>query len=309
MGGLHLHDREQMREVAVLLAREAGKLAWNAFGKEKSVQVKGTCGDFVTEVDEQAERLIAEGLKRHFPSHAILGEEFGSAGQESGEFLWMIDPLDGTNNFAIGLPVYAVCLTCMYRGEPVLGVIYDPVLDRMMVAEKGEGTTLNGRPVRMKRNDVEHLTLAWVQGHQVQKETVAMNLKHHLDRHTKRVLCLWAPSLAWMILAQGEIDGIVVYRSGGMDLFAGLLAASEAGAFVSDLSGKPFTVDPEKAKTALTGEISLVACHPARREEVLELVSQGLISHSSQTVPDDGQSGLRPYHRKGSDAKRVSGGE
>jgi myo-inositol-1(or 4)-monophosphatase len=261
---------EQMREVAMRLVREAGELARNTFGKVKSVQTKGTCGDLVTEVDEQAERLITEGLKRYFPSHAILGEEFGSAGQE-GEFLWMIDPLDGTNNFAIGLPVYAVCLTCMHRGEPVLGVIYDPLLDRMMVAEKGKGATLNGKPVRMKRNDVESLTLAWVQGHHVQKETVGMRLKHHLDWHTKRVLCLWAPSLAWMMLAQGEIDGIVVYRSGGIDLFAGLLAASEAGAAVSNLDLKP--VDPENT---LVGEISLVACHPARREEVLELVRQGL---------------------------------
>lgn len=258
---------EQAKRVAADLAREAGALARQAFLADKRIDLKGDCGDVVTEIDRQAERLIADGLHRAFPDHGIFGEEFGWLGNRESEWLWLIDPLDGTNNYVIGLPAYAVSITAVYQGEVQLGVVYDSNLDLLYIAEREKGVTVNGRPLRMRPPQMKHLTLAWVQGHQVQKDPVAIRLRWHLEQHSKRVLCLWAPTLIWCMLARGDLDGIVSYRSGGVDLYAGLLVAKEAGACVMDFCGQP-VVGIEEAPC-------IIACHPERREEMLRLVRQG----------------------------------
>jgi myo-inositol-1(or 4)-monophosphatase len=258
----------QARQVAETLAKEAGKLAKEAFFRKKKVEVKDEFGDLVTEVDRQAERLIAEGIRKHFPNHRVVGEEFGAVGDPGGEWTWVVDPLDGTNNYAIGLPLYGVCIALLKQNEPVLGVVYDPLLDQLYTAEKGKGCVCNGMPVLMKTDTRRLPTISWVQGYSVRNDPSAFRLKQTLDHRAKRVLRLWAPSLAWCMLARGDLDAMVVYRSEGLDLFAGLLIAMEAGAEVCSLDGKPLK--------ALSGKVSLVACRPERMRDILKLVEEGL---------------------------------
>jgi myo-inositol-1(or 4)-monophosphatase len=168
-----------------------------------------------------------------------------------GDWLWLVDPLDGTNNFAIGLPAFGVAITLLYRREPVVGVIYESMTDRTYSAVAGEGATCNGQAMgnqceAVADKPLRKQTVGWIQGHQVQKEPAAMQLKTLLDASCKRVLRLWAPALLWTMLARGQLDGIVLYDSEGDDLYAGVLIAKEAGVKVVTFDGSPFDGMEEK---------------------------------------------------------------
>lgn len=261
---------KRARDVATAAAREAACLAKERFAGAFAVQEKGQHGDLVTEVDGAAEELIAAKIREAFPTHAIEGEESGLTEGEDKDWLWLIDPLDGTNNFAIGLPVYGVCVTLIHRGEPILGVICDSHQERVYVAERGKGATCDGEVVRLPERWAEKkkLTVSWIQGHAVQQDVKAKGLKWHLEMNSKRILSLWAPSIAWAMLARGDLDVIVLYNSEGEDLYAGVLLAREAGAAVVDFDGKPFT--------GMNPEPYIVACHPDLVERVLQTVRDGL---------------------------------
>lgn len=253
------------KEVAIHAAKEAGELAKDYFHKEKQVVEKGEHGDLVTLVDHLAEEIILKSILAHFPDHQIRSEETGWTGNE-GEWLWLVDPLDGTNNYAVGIPVYGVSITLIYNKEPVLGVIYESHLGNLYVAEKGKGATCNGKPLSIQKRTIPlKMTVGWIQGHQVQKEKRAMSLKLQLDAQFKRVLRLWAPSLLWCMLARGDLDGIVLYNSEGDDLYSGILMAKEAGAIVVDFQGKEFE--------GMHPEPYIIACHPEHKQSFIDLVS------------------------------------
>jgi myo-inositol-1(or 4)-monophosphatase len=257
------------RDVAIKAAISAGKIAKENFGGNFAVVEKGQFGDLVTEVDELAEKEILTQIKKHFPTHQIRSEESGWSGEE-GDWLWLVDPLDGTNNYALSIPVYGVAITLLYQQHPVLGVIYDSHLDHLYVSEQGKGATCNGIPIGMNsKNEVRKMCVGWIQGHVVQKRPEAMQLKHTLDHKFKRIFRLWAPSLLWCMVARGDLDGIVLYNSEGDDLYAGVLMVKEAGGLVMDFEGKPFE--------GMNPEPYIIACHPDNREAFLQLVQEGMI--------------------------------
>ncbi|WP_249669674.1 inositol monophosphatase family protein [Polycladospora coralii] len=165
------------KKTAIKATSEAGALILLHFERDKKIEQKGTDGDVVTEVDRMAERLIRKRIKSVFVDHQIRGEEFGQVDAQESEWIWLIDPLDGTNNYAIGLPVYAVCVTLMYRNEPVLGIIYEPHLHRMHVAQKDRGAQCNEQFFTMKKTGEAKPTLAWIQGHHVLRDPNAMRLR------------------------------------------------------------------------------------------------------------------------------------
>jgi myo-inositol-1(or 4)-monophosphatase len=256
------------KEVAIHAVQEAGDLAKEYFDKEKEVVEKGDHGDLVTIVDRLAEDIILNSILARFPDHQIRGEETGWTGDE-GDWLWLVDPLDGTNNYAVGLPVYGVSITLIYKKEPVLGVIYESHLGNLYVAERGKGATCNGEAISIKKGSVlPRLTVGWIQGHQVQKDKRAMSLKHRLDGEFKRVVRLWAPSIQWCMLARGDLDGIVLYNSEGDDLYAGVLMAKEAGAAVIDFAGQDFE--------GMQAEPYIIACHPDYKQAFMDIVGQSM---------------------------------
>ncbi|MCM3749202.1 inositol monophosphatase [Paenibacillus pasadenensis] len=256
------------REVAVTAAKEAGALARDYFTKDKQITEKGEDGDLVTIADTLAEEIILSHISAAFPEHAIRSEETGWRGVQ-GDWLWLVDPLDGTNNYAIGLPVYGVSITLLYREEAVLGVICDSHLELLYVAEKGKGATCNGEPISIRRSaSLPKMTIGWIQGHAVGKDPRALALKHRLESSFKRVLRLWAPAIQWCMLARGDLDAMVLYNSEGDDLYAGLLLAREAGALVTDFAGEPFV--------EMNPEPYLIAAHPDYLGELVSLVEQGI---------------------------------
>lgn len=266
--GETLQDTLRMaRRVAAEAAAAAGSLARERFFGGWIRREKGDRGDWVTDVDLEADHLIVDRIRQHFPDHQVRSEEQGITGGES-DWLWYVDPLDGTNNYAMGLPVYGVSITLLYRRQPVLGVIHDSQLDRLYIAEKGKRAQCEGISLHVKGGfPSSKMTVGWIQGYQVGNDPAAEILRQLMDRKFKRVLRLWAPSLLWCMLAREDLDGIILYNSEGEDLYAGLLMAKEAGAAVVDYQGNPFTV--------MNPEPYLIACHPDHMEEFLALVSEG----------------------------------
>ncbi|WP_261303817.1 inositol monophosphatase family protein [Paenibacillus andongensis] len=237
---MNRNEWSSAKEVAVKAAWKAGELAKERFGGKLDIQHKDDRGDLVTEVDVLSDRLIVEDILAVFPGHRIYSEEAGEGGANS-DWVWHVDPLDGTNNFALGIPLYGVCISLSYQGQIVLGVIRDSALGLNYVAVKGEGAWQEDVKLEAKpKGALVKSTISWIQGHGVGKDDHrALRLRHHLEHSVKRVLRMWAPSLTWAMLARGDLHGVVLYNSEGEDLYAGLLLAQEAGVKVTDFAGNP----------------------------------------------------------------------
>ena len=285
-------DLDHARTVAVQAARVAGKPLLDAILRAPggiAAQRKGTHGDLVTDLDTSTERIITDRLRAAFPTHRILAEESGLidagtaavADRPADSPTWLVDPVDGTNNIAIGLSAFAIGIGLCVAGRPVVGVVHEPATGRTWSAVRGGGALGPDGPLHysptaqdpVRSANGRRAVLAWTQGYAVDRDDPAMvRLRQGLERSAKRVLQLWAPLLCWVMLARGDIDGFVGYRAESIDLPAGLLIAEEAGVRVDALHGGAF--DPGYEDSAATR--SFVAAHadrlPALRATVADLV-------------------------------------
>ena len=243
-------DLTDTRDFAVGVAEAAGRVLRDGAGGDLHIRQKGCSGDLVTDLDFAAERLIVDRILDRFPGHGVIAEEGGTHTAEDTHWSWLVDPLDGTNNIAIGLPAYVVGIALCADRRPVLGVVHDPILGRTWSAVRGRGAWVHlgdadvtePEPLRPEPRPVPAApVLAWTQGHDVRRDdSNARALKVVLDSTARRVLQLWAPLLAWVMLARGDIDGIVGYRPEAVDLPAGALLAVESGMIVRALDGGEF---------------------------------------------------------------------
>jgi myo-inositol-1(or 4)-monophosphatase len=229
-------DVQSAAHFAIELARDAGEFAV-AEREQAQIQSKGDGADLVTHVDLAVERRIAAAIAARYPDHSILGEENGEQGTGRGQFRWLIDPLDGTNNYVLGLDLYGVCITMCHQDIPVVAVVHDSPRRRTYWAVSGQGTWLStdGRsPERLVLRDAEplgHTTVSLMQGYGVGHDDHRRNeLFDALEHHTKRVLRTWAPSADWGLLALGRLGAVIAYRNEPWDLIGGTLIAIEAGA-------------------------------------------------------------------------------
>ncbi len=274
-------DLDMACRVAIEAAEAAGELLRAGTRRAVTGRAKDAAGDVVTDLDLAAEQVIVRRLRAAFPAHRIIAEESGlleaaaPAGREGGgpaECTWLVDPLDGTNNVVVGLPAYVVGIALAARDRPVLGVVHDPVAAATWSAVRGRGARGPGGRVRTPpcRPAPHGPVLAWTQGHGVAREDpTARSLKLVLEATARRVLQLWAPLLSWVMLARGDIDGIVGYRPEMVDLPAGALIAAEAGIAVRGLDGGPFDDrlgQPEADHSFLAG-------HPANIGRLTRLVA------------------------------------
>ncbi|MBT2209911.1 MULTISPECIES: inositol monophosphatase [Actinomadura] len=280
-------DLGEARRVAVDAAEAAGALLRAGTGGPLVARPKGGNGDVVTELDTAAEELILGRLRAAYPGHRIIAEESGVLdGADGSHLVWLVDPLDGTNNVAIGMPVYAVGLALCAGSVPVLGVVHDPVSGRTWTAVRGEGAldpdgaplTLAPRPrPGRERNPV----LGWTQGHAVKAgDPSALALRTALELRCSRLLQLWAPLVAWAMLARGDIDGIVGYRPELVDLPPGALLAAEAGAELRRLDGGPYELSIDRTPS----ELGFVAARPELLARLVETANRAL-----DTAGPDGQ--------------------
>ena len=229
-------------EVAVAAARAAGEILRANFGGEQAVRYKGEV-DLVTEVDEQAEREIGGMLRGAFPDYGILAEE-GGALPGAGEYRWIVDPVDGTVNYAHGLPVFCVSIALERAGELILGVVHDPMREETYVAERGAGATLNGRPIRV--SDTDELIRALVAtGFPYDRETmpVALDLFARFAVLAQGMRRLGSAALDVCYVAAGRLDGYYERGVRPWDIAAGVLILEEAGGMVTDFRGEKLDLE------------------------------------------------------------------
>jgi myo-inositol-1(or 4)-monophosphatase len=232
------------RRVAIDAARAAGQLLHAARAGARHIRSKGAPTNLVTEMDARAEALVLDHLRRAFPDDAILAEESGAHRGTSGR-RWIVDPLDGTTNYAHGVPLWAVSIALENVGQPTLGVIFDPSHEELFVGERGRGATLNGEPLAVSRAEVLDESLLATGFPYAIRETGDTNLSEYgafsLRSRGVRRLGSAVLYLAWV--AAGRLDGYWELRVGAWDVAAGILLVEEAGGRVSDLTGGPLNLE------------------------------------------------------------------
>jgi myo-inositol-1(or 4)-monophosphatase len=267
-------DLGAYRRAAVEAAEAAGRLVRDSFDGAFTVEPKGAAGDVVTSLDKEAEKLITGRLRLAFPSHDIVSEESGASCEQGSRWTWLVDPLDGSNNIVVGLPIVAIGLTLCRDDRPVVGVIHEPLVGRTWSAEQGAGAWRGaGKPLRRRPGNARHPVVVWTQGYGVRStDQVATAVRLGLAGYARRVLELWAPLCGWAMLARGDVEAIVGYRIGELDLHGGALIASMTGIEIREFDGRPFDL----RFNGLGESRSLVAAAPERMPEVLAVVSRAL---------------------------------
>ena len=242
-----LPEPRVLMEAAVDMARAAGALLRDGYGRAHVPERKGRI-DLVTEYDRKSERLLLETLARRFPGHAVLAEESGVSGAGAGEagVRWVIDPLDGTTNFAHNYPFFCVSIAAEVEGRLAAGVVYDPIRDELFSGCAGGGAMLNGAALRV--SDIEG----------VEDALMVTGFPYDVREHPEQSLPFFeaflvraqavrrdgSAALNLCYLAAGRFDGFWENDLSPWDTAAGVLLVREAGGLVTDYEGGPFA--PER---------------------------------------------------------------
>lgn len=236
----------KLLQVALDTAVETGKMIKERQGSAVKIVEKSSPYDLVTEVDQEAEMLIRSRINQAFPEHQILGEEGVYQGQEvsleDSEYVWLVDPIDGTNNFIKGLPGYTVSIGLACRGELIVGVVYDPTTNELFWGEKGKGAYLNEN--RLQVSSVSNLT----------ESTVATGFPSDIHQHRAQVMnqiqklggiclnvrVLGSAALHLVYVAAGRLEAFWEPGLNIWDTAAGTLIVQEAGGMVTSMQGEAF---------------------------------------------------------------------
>ena len=233
---------KDFKELAILAAKDAGRMLRDNFGKTQEVEYKGIV-NIVTEVDFQSEDRIISLIKGEYPDHSILTEE--SKGHETpSDYKWIIDPLDGTTNYAHGYPFVCVSIALEVNGDVVLGVVYDPLRDELFTAEKGNGAYLNGNRIRVSETDELIRSLLSTGFAYNIRETAENNLNHYCNfaLRVQGIRRDGAAALDLCYTAIGKFDGFWELYLAPWDMAAGSLIVSEAGGKVTNFTGEGFSI-------------------------------------------------------------------
>ncbi|MCE5286257.1 MAG: inositol monophosphatase [Pelosinus sp.] len=213
------------------LAIKVGTMQEENLGrKDLKIQSKSSGIDLVTEIDQQSEKMILGFIREIYPDHAILAEESGRFEQDS-EYLWIVDPLDGTTNYAQGLPIFSISIALEYQGETVLGVVYSSVTDQMFTAIKGQGAYLNGIRIGVStKQELLDCVLATGFPYDI-TETPHNNIAYfnELVLKTRAVRRMGSAAYDLALVAAGRFDGFWEMNLSPWDVAAGMLLVTEAG--------------------------------------------------------------------------------
>lgn len=229
---------------AVDLAREAGAILRERFAGPRDVDHKGTI-DIVTDADRAAEQHIADAIRARFPEHQLLAEEGATAATpDASPYRWVVDPLDGTTNFAHHYPHFAVCIGLEREDELLVGAVYDPMRDELFEAARGKGARLNGEPIQVSRRDTLITSLlATGFPYDLGAREMSNRLWLRFNDRCQGVRRDGAAALNIVYVAAGRLDGYWERPVMPWDKAAACLVAMEAGARVTGLTGEPFAVD------------------------------------------------------------------
>src|SRR6185369_15377915 len=215
------------------IARQAGTVLMAGYGNVRQIQHKGAI-DLVTEFDKRSEEVIISSIQQKFPAHAILAEESGR-NRAISEYQWVIDPLDGTTNFAHGIPIFSVSIGLLKNNSPIVGVVYDPFRNEMFSAELGYGATHNNHPIHVSsRKDLGQAVISTGFPYDLRtnpRNNFAQFIHFQLRTRSVRHLASAALDCAWT--AMGRLDGYWEFGVKPWDVGAGALLVREAGGRVT----------------------------------------------------------------------------
>ncbi|MCS7464640.1 inositol monophosphatase [Paenibacillus doosanensis] len=241
--------------VAINTASKAGEWIQSKLGDFNSLHMKYSPHDLVTEVDKGAETMIRNLIQTHFPQHSILGEEGVEPGPEAStkalqeakeaEYLWIVDPLDGTTNFVHGFPFFSVSIALAHKGEVIVGVVYDPIRDELFVAEKGKGAYVRGRRMRTSAEDKLSDSLIATGFPADRDYALPINLQgiQALTPKVRNIRVAGSAALHLAYVAAGRLSGFWEIGLNAWDVAAGSLLIAESGGTVTDTLGNPYSLE------------------------------------------------------------------
>jgi myo-inositol-1(or 4)-monophosphatase len=240
--------------VAVNTAAMAGEFIKSKLGDISNISQKYSSHDLVTEVDKGAEKLIRNLIGTHFPQHHFLGEEGVEPGPEASsraiagfaeaEYLWIVDPIDGTTNFIHGFPFFSISIALAYKGDVIVGVVYDPIRDELFVAEKGKGAYLKGKRMQVSGEELlsESLVATGFPADHLKALPANLTGIMSIAPKVRNLRIAGSAALHLAYLAAGRLSGFWEIGLNAWDVAAGALLISESGGQVTDTEGLPFTL-------------------------------------------------------------------
>lgn len=237
-----LTDIEKLLEVAKEAAYEAGEIQLSYFGKKKEIFHKSSEYDLVTEADKLSEKKILSIIQANFPDHAILGEEYGEHGEHKSEYLWVIDPLDGTTNYAHNFPHFAVSIGLVKNSQIIMGVVYDVCKNELFWAAEETGAFLNAEPIQVSNiSDLNKSLLAtgFPSSKEKEMEENFVYFKEFVYK-SQAVRRPGAAALDLCYVAAGRLDGFWELNLCPWDVTAGTCIVREAGGKVTNFDSQDF---------------------------------------------------------------------
>lgn len=238
--------------VAINSAAKTGEWIKSRLGAVKELSTKVSPQDLVTDVDKGAETMIRNLILTHFPDHVILGEEGVEPGSAASiealqnaldaEYLWIVDPIDGTTNFVQGFPYFCVSIALAYKGELIVGVIYDPMRDELFVAEKGKGAYIHGVKSEVSREEKVSDSVLAIGFNPDRDYALPLNMKaiNALADQTRSLRAMGSAAMHLAYVAAGRLSGYYEVGLNSWDIAAGVLLVQESGGKVTDTLGNDF---------------------------------------------------------------------
>lgn len=232
-----------MLEDIIQISKTAGELIRSKFRSNFNIQFKSNETDLVTEVDKASEKIITDFIKQKYPDHGILAEESGESLNTS-EYRWVIDPIDGTTNFAHGLPIFSVSIGVQKNGETIYGVIYDVMQDIVYSAEKGKGAFANGKKIHVTDNDIlrRSVLVTGFPYNIASNPDNALEIFVSLTKSARGIRRLGSAAIDLCYVACGVFDGFWEVSLHPWDMCAGMLIVEEAGGKTTDFQGNKIDI-------------------------------------------------------------------
>ncbi len=236
-------ELDALKQTAIEVAQAGGDVAMQGFGQSKQIDFKSSDTDLVTEFDRKAQETIVNIIREKYPTHGILAEEDLSIDLDA-EYVWVIDPIDGTTNYAHHSPIFSVSIGLLHQNDPIVGVVYAPAMSEMFVAAKGQGATLNDMPIQVSNiGKISQSVLGtgfYYDDQIIKKNLVYFGSLIHQSRAIRR---LGSAALDMCWVAMGRFDSYWEMGLNAWDVTAGRIIISEAGGLVSDFEGGKYELD------------------------------------------------------------------
>lgn len=279
--GLEVVGRKSFAAVGINAASKAGEWIKTKLGQQISLAHKMSSQDLVTEIDKGSETMIRNLIMTHFPDHSFLGEEGVQPGPEASakalegkrhdEYLWIVDPIDGTTNFVHGFPYFVVSIALAHRGELILGIVYDPSKDELFIAEKGKGAYVHGKKMNVSAEDTLERSLIATGFPADPRYAFPLNMKglQAVAPKVRNIRSAGSAALHLAYVAAGRLTGYWEIGLSAWDMAAGVLLLQESGGRVTDTDGGDYHL----------GVRNIAATNGLIHDELLQTLKEAEAAH------------------------------